>query len=67
MERRWWILGSYFLGIKGLYWISSGLQEPYLGDHIGSPLQSCGFAEFDGHIGFFPGKVGEVSAKMSAV
>lgn len=28
---------------------------------------SCGFAEFGGHIGFFPGKVGQVSSEMSAV
>ncbi len=36
-------------------------------DHTGSPLQSCGFSEFGGHICFFPGEVWQVSAEVSAV
>jgi hypothetical protein len=45
----------------------SGNDKRDLGNHIGLPLQSCGFTEFTDHIGFLPGEVGSISTKMAAI
>ena len=50
-------IGVIFFGHKGIILDIEQIARD-LGNHIGSPLQACGFSEFCGHISFFPGEVG---------
>jgi len=59
-------IGVVFFGHKGIILDIEQIARD-LGNHVGSPLQACGFAKLGCHIGFFPGEVGSLSAEMPAV
>jgi len=59
-------IGVVFFGHKGIILDIEQIAQD-LGGPVWPPLQTCCFSEFGGHIGFLPGEVGQVSAKMPTI